>query len=64
MKFRVVLNDEKLAQARAYTGIQDVNALVTLGLEELIDREIQREKFKREFGNGRAKLPPKKLKRK
>ncbi|MBI3660546.1 type II toxin-antitoxin system VapB family antitoxin [Candidatus Acetothermia bacterium] len=42
MRTTLNLDDELLAQAREYTGIQEKTRLVHLGLEALIQREAAR----------------------
>jgi Arc/MetJ family transcription regulator len=42
MRTTVVLDDELLAKAEAYTGIQEKSALIREGLKALVEREAAR----------------------
>jgi len=42
MRIRVELDDELLARAKEYTGLTKVSAVVSVGLEALIQREAAR----------------------
>jgi hypothetical protein len=64
VRLRVTLDDERLALAREYTGIDDPSILVTKGLKELIDREIRRRKLILSGSRARLKPPPAERKRK
>jgi Arc/MetJ family transcription regulator len=42
MRTTLILNDELVAEARRYTGIEEKTALVHAGLKALIEREAAR----------------------
>jgi Arc/MetJ family transcription regulator len=58
MRTTITIDDELLAKAAKYTGIEERSALISAGLTALIQREAARRLAALGGSDPRAKLPP------
>ena len=58
MRTTITIDDELLAKAKRYTGIEETPALVREALKSLVEREAARRLALLGGSDPRAKLPP------
>ena len=58
MRTTVALDDELVAKARSYTGIQETATLVRMGLTALVQREAARRLARLGGSDPSASIPP------